>query len=147
MKLTLQRTHAVGERTFGKLYADGRWLCYTLEDKVREIPGRPPEEWKVHGQTAIPQGEYRITLEDSPRFGAGTLTVNSVPGFKGVRMHAGNTEKDTEGCPLLGAAINEGGIVGGTSRQAVDMVKRIVAMAIESGERVTMFVFNEGAGA
>jgi hypothetical protein len=35
------------------------------EDEIREIPGRPVAEWKVHGKTAIPAGRYRITLEAS----------------------------------------------------------------------------------
>jgi hypothetical protein len=142
MKLTLQRTHAIGPRTFGKLFADGRFLCYALEDEVREIEGQPVAAWKIAGATAIPSGTYRIALEWSPRFGPDTLTVHEVPGFVGVRMHAGNSENDTEGCPLLGAAINAGGIVGGTSRQAVQLVRDVVRQALQDGEAVTMDVSN-----
>lgn len=142
MQLTLRRSHAVGNRTFGELLHNGKRLCYTLEDQVREVPGRPVAEWKVHGQTAIPAGRYAITLENSPRFGANTLTVNAVPGFGGVRMHAGNTVDDTEGCPLLGMAINDGGIVGGTSRPAVDLVKTVVRLGIQNDGGVVMAVTN-----
>lgn len=145
MKLTLQRTHQRGPRTFGKLFADGRFLCYTLEDEIREQAGVPVATWKIKGATAIPSGAYRVSLENSPKFGADTLTVNSVPGFEGVRMHAGNTEADTEGCPLLGAAINDGGIVGGTSRPAVSLVKQIVQAALDKGEAVTLEVSNPTA--
>lgn len=143
MKLTLQRYEANEFRTFGRLLAeDGHRLCYVLEDTMREVEGQPVSAWKVHGKTAIPAGEYRITLENSPRFGPDTLTVNAVPGFVGVRMHAGNTEGDTEGCPLLGMEVNPRGIVGGTSRPAVSLIKEVVRQAIREGGTVTMRVVN-----
>ena len=143
MKLTLQRTSVAGHpMTFGKLFADGQFLVYTLEDEVREVQGQPVASWKIKGQTAIPSGEYRITLEHSPRFGPNTLTVHDVPGFVGVRIHAGNTVADTEGCPLLGMAVNAHGIVGGTSSPAVKLVKQLVGAAIARGELVLMDVVN-----
>lgn len=143
MKLTLQRERADAVRTFGKLLApDGRLLCYTLEDAVRERPGQPVAAWKVHGKTAIPAGVYRISLENSPRFGPDTLTVHNVPGFTGVRMHAGNTEADTEGCPLLGMQLAPNGIAGGTSRPAVALVRELVRQATAEGATVTMEVIN-----
>lgn len=143
MKLTLQRYEAAGRRTFGRLLAeDGHRLCYVLEDALREVEGQPVSAWKVRGETAIPAGDYRVTLENSPRFGLDTLTVNGVPGFVGVRMHAGNTEADTEGCPLLGMSVNAGGIVGGTSRPAVALIKELVRQAVAAGEVVMMRVVN-----
>lgn len=147
MNLTLQRTHTIGPRTFGKLFADERYLCHTLEDEIREQAGQPVADWKIKGATAIPSTgfvgtPYLVTLERSPRFGPDTLTVNDVPGFLGVRMHAGNTEADTEGCPLLGMAINDGGIVGGTSRPAVDLVRSVVRLATQQGESVWLDVVN-----
>lgn len=143
MRLTLQRYETAGRRTFGRLLAeDGHRLCYVLEDALREVEGQPVSAWKVHGETAIPAGEYRITLENSPRFGLDTLTVNGVPGFAGVRMHAGNTEADTEGCPLLGMSVNAAGIVGGTSRPAVALIKELVRQARAAGETVMMRVVN-----
>lgn len=149
MILTLQRdTPAGADRTFGRLLStDGQQLCFTLEDPVREIAGQPVDAWKIKGQTAIPAGRYRVTLERSPRFGPDTLTVHQVPGFVGVRIHAGNTEHDTEGCPLLGTAINDHGIVGGTSRPAVSLVKHVVRMAQERGEWVFLDVRNAPAAA
>jgi hypothetical protein len=146
MKLTLQRTSPAGRpMTFGKLLAGGQFVCYTLEDEVREIEGQPAADWKIKGATAIPSGEYRITLENSPRFGPNTLTVHNVPGFVGVRIHAGNTVADTEGCPLLGMAVNAHGIVGGTSGPAVKLVKQAVGDAIARGELVLMDVVNARA--
>lgn len=143
MILTLKRTELRNTSTVGELIGpDGKSLCFVLEDKVRQVNGLPVAEWKVHGATAIPTGHYRITLENSPRFGPNTLTVNGVPGFVGVRIHAGNTDRDTEGCPLLGMAVNESGIVGGTSRPAVALVKELVRQAIAGGEVVMMEVIN-----
>lgn len=143
MKLTLQRYEANTNRTFGRMLAeDGHRLCYVLEDTVREIEGQPVSTWKIHGKTAIPAGNYAITLENSPRFGLDTLTVNGVPGFVGVRMHAGNTEADTEGCPLLGMEVDPRGIVGGTSRPAVSLIKQLVQQARSRGESVLMTVVN-----
>jgi hypothetical protein len=142
MKLTLQRNPSVGGATIGTLYIDGAWVAHTLEDEVREIPGQPVAEWKIHGKTAIPAGEYIVTLEDSPRFGADTLTIHDVPGFQFIRMHAGNTSDDTEGCILLGLRATECTLVGGTSRPAVALVKEDVARAISRGEQVTISISN-----
>lgn len=144
MELLLQRITPPGQpRTFGKLLAaDEHQLCYTLEDEVREVPDVPVADWKIKGATAIPAGRYRVTLEFSGRFGADTLTINDVPGFQYIRMHAGNTEKDTEGCPLLGMEIDPHGIVGGTSRPAVKLVQFVVRDALARGEEVWMTVSN-----
>lgn len=145
MELTLKRRPSQGGATIGELLEDGVRLCYSLEDEIREIEGRPVHEWKIKGATAIPAGRYRITLENSPRFGADTLTVNDVPGFVGVRMHAGNDADDTEGCPLLGTAVTATTIVGGTSRPAVAMATAHVRQAIQRGEEVWMDVCNPTA--
>jgi len=142
--LRLERITPAGyPRTFGKLLAgDDHRLCYTLEDEVREIPGQPVADWKIRGATAIPAGRYRLTMEDSPKFGPDTLTVHDVPGFDYIRMHAGNTEADTEGCPLLGMEIDPHGIVGGTSRPAVKLVQHVVREAIDRGDVVWLDVSN-----
>lgn len=149
MNLILQRETPFGHpRTFGKLLAaDDHRLCYTLEDEVREVEGSPVSEWKIKGATAIPAGRYRITLEYSQRFGPDTLTINDVPGFAYIRMHAGNTEADTDGCPLLGMEIDPHGIVGGTSRPAVILVKAVVKDAIDRGEEVWIDICNAVASA
>lgn len=142
MKLTLQRRESKAGATIGKLFIDGVFACHSLEDEIREIEGQPVESWKVHGKTAIPAGTYSVTLEMSGRFGPDTLTINDVPGFKYIRMHAGNTAKDTEGCLLLGMQATEFSLIGGTSRPAVALVKSEVKKAIERGEVVTIEVRN-----
>jgi hypothetical protein len=144
---TLQRTHTNGPSTFGELLVDGRFICYTLEDEIREVFGKPVSEWKIKTATAIPSTNhtghtYQLTLEHSPRFGPDTLTVKDVPGFTGVRMHSGNTPQDTEGCPLLGMAITETGIAGGTSRPAVQAVKTAVKEALGAGLTCRLEIIN-----
>lgn len=94
MKLRLNR-HASGLTcTIGDLYIDGAHFCHVLEDIVR------PE--KIAGETAIPAGAYRIDVTYSPRFKTNLPLLRNVPGFEGVRIHAGNNDKNTEGCLLVG---------------------------------------------
>lgn len=112
MKLLLQRLEFQPTRTFGALSIDGTFQCWTLEDVVRE-PGV-----KVFGQTAIPFGEYRVALTRSERFQRVLPLLLAVPNFYGVRIHAGNTEADTEGCILVGTDRLATGI--GRSRVALD---------------------------
>jgi hypothetical protein len=99
----------------------------------------------VRGATAIPAGEYRVTLEHSPRFGPDTLTICNVPGFTGVRIHGGNTHEHTEGCPLLGLRVTDTTIVGGTSAPAVALVKARVRAALQAGQHVLLTINNPTA--
>jgi len=145
MKLTLNRRPSLGGATIGELLEDGTRLCYTLEDEIRERVGEPVANWKVKGATAIPAGEYRVTLEHSPRFGPDTLTINGVPGFVGVRIHGGNRHEDTEGCPLLGLRVTDTTIVGGSSAPAVGLVKARVRAALASGQHVLLTINNPTA--
>lgn len=145
MNLTVLRNPSMGGATVGRLYIDGVFACHTLEDEVREIPGRPVAEWKVPGATAIPVGRYRVTLQDSPRFGWQTPTLHDVPGFTHIRMHAGNTHADTEGCLLLGLQATERTLIGGTSRPAVALVRDEIRAAIARGEEVWVDVNNPEA--
>ena len=144
MKITLHRNESVAGATVGVLHIDGAFACHTLEDEVREVPGEPVEAWKIKGATAIPAGTYTVALQDSNRFGADTLTLLDVPGFQYIRMHAGNTADDTEGCVLLGMRATEASLVGGTSRPAVALVKGEVQAAIGRGEAVTIEIVNAG---
>lgn len=127
MNLELKRMRFKDKYTTGQLYIDGTFFCFTLEDKVREELGVPVEKWKIHGETAIPMGLYRVTLENSPKFGPDTMTIHDVPGFSKIRIHAGNTHVDTEGCVIVGYKIREDGvIVPGTTRTCVlDLKTRI----------------------
>ena len=104
MELLLARKHMTERATVGDLFLDGRFQCYTLEDRVRtDDPLTVADEGaKVYGATAIPEGRYRISMTYSPRFKKVLPLLHDVPGFTGVRIHAGNDDGDTEGCILVG---------------------------------------------
>lgn len=94
MELKLVREIFTDESTTGSLYVNGKFECYTLEDKVRPV--------KVKGLTAIFPGHYEVVVTFSARFKKMLPLLLNVPQFDGVRIHPGNTAKDTEGCILVG---------------------------------------------
>lgn len=148
LELTLQRTEKDPLRTPGELYVRDVFYCYTLEDRVREVPGEPVENWKVPGTTAIPSGRFRLTLVDSPHFGKDTIAINHVPGFEYIRMHSGNTERNTEGCVLLGYQLTHlHTIVVGQTHAARDNLKRVIREAIARGLEVWVTIRNPEAAA
>lgn len=106
MELRLIRQYRKEDYTIGKLYINGVYFCDTLEDKDRGLDDRMSEAEikakKVYGQTAIPTGRYKITLTYSRKFGRVLPLLWYVKAFDGVRIHRGNTAKDTYGCPLVG---------------------------------------------
>ncbi len=108
MNLVLKRVHQGGDFTIGKLYDStsfgDKFICYTLEDKVRQVENQPVEQWKVQNQTAIPRGTYPVTITLSNRFKVNLPLLGNVPGFTGIRIHSGNSSKDTEGCILVGSS-------------------------------------------
>jgi hypothetical protein len=117
MTLRLDRFDLQAFRTFGRLYVNDVFECYTLEDPVR------PDGIKIPGRTAIPAGRYRLTLEHSPKFGPDTPTLHDVPGFEYIRIHAGNTELDTEGCILVGQVISPARTMLFQSRAALEPLR------------------------
>lgn len=120
MTFTLQRLSVVDDATIGFLSCDGRLVCWTLEDVIREQAGVPVTAWKVPGQTAIPAGRYQVRVTLSPRFKRPLPLLFRVPGFEGVRIHAGNTAKDTEGCILVGLTRQQNTVR--ESRKALEVV-------------------------
>lgn len=104
MRLRVARRWFTATSTVGQLYVDEVAECFTLEDVVRRDPDptTPANEAKVPGRTAIPAGRYRVVLSPSRRFREVLPELLDVPGFTAVRIHAGNTDADTEGCLLVG---------------------------------------------
>jgi hypothetical protein len=90
------------------MYINDKFFCYTLEDFDRDL-NRDGDlndvgEKKVNALTAIPRGKYNVIVNMSNRFKRMMPLLLNVPGFEGVRIHNGNTDKDTEGCILVGSS-------------------------------------------
>lgn len=106
MRITLVRIANRPTYCIGKLYIDGKWFCDTLEDTDRGLDDSMTEKEilkiKVKGETAIPTGIYQLLLTYSPKYKKIMPLVNNVKGYQGIRIHSGNTAKDTEGCLLVG---------------------------------------------
>ena len=97
MLIEVKRFEFKDTHTVGKLYINGSYECFTLEDAVRNGT-------KVIGKTAIPIGTYKLIIDASTRFKQDMPHILDVPDFTGVRIHAGNTSADTDGCILLGSS-------------------------------------------
>lgn len=106
MRLTLIRVANKPTYCIGKLYIDGVYFSDVLEDVDRGLDDAMDEatikKLKVKGQTAIPTGIYQVLLTYSPKYKRIMPLINNVKGYSGIRIHSGNTAKDTEGCLLVG---------------------------------------------
>ena len=106
MKVVLRRRIKGPNFTIGDWIIDGKQLCDTLEDKDRDLFQSMSlaeiKERKVYGETAIPVGKYKIKMTYSPKYKRMMPQVLDVKGSDGIRVHSGNSVKDTLGCVLLG---------------------------------------------
>lgn len=92
MKLRLVRISEYNGATMGVLCVNDMPEFVTLEDAWRD------NERMI---SCIPVGRYKVKLHRSPKFGV-TYQVMNVPERDQILFHAGNTQKDTHGCILLG---------------------------------------------
>ena len=106
MLIEVKRIYKKEDYTIGKMYIDVEYFCDTLEDTDRglkqEYSLAELKEMKEYGKTAIPTGEYIVTITYSNRFKKMMPLINDVPAFSGVRMHPLNTSKETDGCIGVG---------------------------------------------
>lgn len=90
----------------GGLKGDGELkpFCDTLEPPRRNLlnGGKWDKRLKVKVMTAIPEGRYLMRFTYSPKFGKRLFQLMDVPLFDGIRIHSGNSVKDTQGCILVG---------------------------------------------
>ena len=135
MKLRLVRRFKGDGYTIGSVYVNGEKFCDTLEDKVRNLAGG---ESKVPGETAIPEGRYRVIVNRSPKFGRDLPRLLDVPQFEGVLIHRGNSAEDSAGCILVGENKVKGKVINSTPYE-----ERLVALckaALAGGETIEIEV-------
>jgi len=136
IKLLLKRIARKSSYTIGKLFVDGEYFCDTLEDTDRLDEGMSLDEikkLKQPGQTAIPEGSYKVIMSVSPKFKRLLPRLQNVPGFEGVLIHRGNTAKDTAGCILVGENKKVGMVLNSTyyEERLVELLKHDNNISIE----------------
>ncbi|MBR2502095.1 MAG: hypothetical protein IKB68_06445 [Rikenellaceae bacterium] len=130
MKLTLFRKYKKERYTIGNLYVDGRYFCDTLEDVVRDRNDdgdlNDVGEAKVYGETAIPRGVYKVVVNLSNTFKRRLPLLLDVPHFVGIRIHRGNSVRDTSGCILVGENKMRGMVINSTKYELrlTDLLER-----------------------
>jgi hypothetical protein len=152
LQFRLKRIALRDSYTIGHLYVyengDWRFLCDTLEDKVRDLNknGRFDNgEYKVYGETAIPYGRYEIDMNTiSPKFKTrawGKKYNGIVPRFKnvdsfeGVLCHPLNKAADSLGCVGVGKNDKVGWISNSTNTYYMLMDKYLIP-ARNKGQKV-----------
>ena len=95
-------------------------------------------EKKVYAQTAIPYGTYNVELSMSPKFKRLLPMILDVKHFTGIRIHRGNTAKDSAGCILPGENKIKGKVINSTKYE-VNIVDRI-QRATDRGEQIKITI-------
>jgi heme-degrading monooxygenase HmoA len=124
MNLMVWRRTFTPKSTIGDLFIDDQYFGLTLEDTIRDK--------KIAGVTAIPYGVYEVIINFSNRFQRPMPLLLNVPGFLGIRIHAGNTDKDTEGCILVGFTEKDDFI--GNSKSAFNQLFSKIQKALKTGK-------------
>jgi len=129
---------AVGQMFLGE--SETRF-CYTLEDVPRG------KNIKIPKHTALPAGIYFWKVTHSPKFNRDTILIYNQPNdysifecgisFTGVRIHSGNDDGDTEGCPLVAYNKISNDRIYGTAE------KELTAWAKRAGGEGTIIIENK----
>lgn len=91
-----------------------------------------------NGNCLIPDGIYELTVSHSPKFACDLPGVCDVPNRSGIRIHAGNTAKDSSGCLLLGISSNCSTLL--RSRDALNAFMRNLSYRPDTGEPLRMCI-------
>lgn len=140
MEIVIKRIAKKTTYTIGKLYIDGKYFCDTLEDKDRSLRDTMSVDEilsiKVKHETAIPTGTYNMDITYSPKFKKQLPLILNVKGFEGIRVHSGNTDKDSSGCVILGQNKVVGKVI--NSRVTCDKFNTILTGAKNRKEKITL---------
>ena len=126
----------MGERGEGP---GASYLCDTLEPTWRDYANGA---YKIKGKSAIPEGRYAVVISYSPKFRQWLPILLGGPEFNkkwsGIRIHAGNSVKDTEGCILVGENKEVGRVL--NSRKWLYELKHRIVEAKDRGEAVWLTI-------
>lgn len=137
MEIRQKRIAFLPTYTIGNMYIDEKKFCDTLEDTNRDLNKNGKfdgAEKKVYGETCIPFGRYKIDVTMSAKFKRELPILLNVPGFEGIRIHRGNTPKDTLGCILVGENKVVGKVLNSTQYE-IQLVK-MMKEALSRGEEI-----------
>ena len=109
-RIAKRKTYTIGRlyirETIVDEYSSGiadQYFCDTLEPTWRDYEHGA---YKIKGRSAIPEGRYAVVISWSPKMKQWLPILLGGPDFnrkwQGIRIHAGNTAADTEGCILVG---------------------------------------------
>lgn len=149
--ITVERKYPKPNYTIGKMSIDGQYFCDTLEDRDRGLKQSDSlaviRRIKIPSETAIPKGKYQVTLGVrslkymQPKYsaqyafcGAYLPRLINVPGFDGILIHIGNTNKDTAGCLLVGENKQVGRVLNSTA--TFQRLYKILKNATNEGRRI-----------
>ena len=143
MEVLIDRAWKKDGYTISRLYVDGELFgCNTLEDADRglrqDMQLEEIKKKKVYGKTAIPRGSYECVYTYSNRFKKMLPLLLNVKGFEGIRIHSGNSSKDTEGCILVGLNLKKGMVL--NSREWTSKLVSKMKEAWNRKERVIIVI-------
>lgn len=152
LDLLIDRRWKKEKYTIGRLFANGTFLCNTLEDTDRGLTSTMSLQLirmtKISGMTAIPRGTYKVVLSVSEKFkkkawskkyGGLVPEIVGVPGFTGVRIHPGNSDVDSEGCPLVGDNTVIGKLTNSVNRY-YELMDKYLMPAWNAGETIELTI-------
>lgn len=142
MELKLIRRYKKHSYTIGDLYVNSVWFSNTLEDADRGLKDEMDldmiQALKKPNITAIPTGTYKVIITYSPRFKQRMPILMNVKGFDGIRIHSGNTHKDTSGCLLVGENTENGKVL--NSKITYTKLFNLINDALENNEEVIITI-------
>lgn len=144
MNIVVKRKYFKQRYTIGSLSIDGEKICDTLEPASFKTSSywsvKKIKESKTLGYKAIPAGTYKVEKVYSQRFKRTLLGIMDVPGFIGIRIHAGNYPSETSGCILPGWNRRVGMVC--NSRSALSIIEHTCEKAFNKGEKVYIIIKN-----